>query len=81
MKLVYPVDIVDAIKKIEKSSGDKVRRRTHIIKAKKTISFTDERYPLEIREADDRELPKDVELMIVRKPKTDRVRRPRRSQK
>ena len=75
MKLIRPIDIIEAIAKIEKESGDKVRRRTHCIYASETISFTNERYPLEIKEVSPSRLPKGILLMIAPKRKVAERRR------
>lgn len=75
MKLVHVIDVVEAIAKIEKASGDKIRRRTHCIYASPTISFTNERYPLEIVEVSPNRLPKDTLLLIAPKRKVAERRR------
>lgn len=61
---VLPIDIIDAIEKIEKAGG-KVSRKTHAIYARLTVNFTDQEYPLEIITTD--KLPVGTDVMVAEK--------------
>lgn len=63
MTLIYPVDIDEAIKRIDDAGGN-VSRKTHVIYARSTVTFTDDRYPLEVIVADEL-LPEGTDLIVA----------------
>ena len=59
---ILPVDIDEAIAKIEKAGG-KVSRETHVIYVRSTAKLTNDRYPLSVLESDN--LPDGVDAMVA----------------
>ena len=67
--IIYPVDIEEAIKRIDDAGGN-VSRKTHVMYVRSTVTLTDQHYPLEAIVADEM-LPDGTDVIVAKKVGVD----------